>query len=67
MLPRNQGSNMTDSRFKKANVCFLLARVFKQIISKSEQCLFCQISDRPTSKGTSLLKLQPTAFYVDKK
>ena len=35
MLSRNEGSNITDSRFKKANVCFLLARVFKQFISKS--------------------------------
>ena len=67
MLPRNEGSNITDSRFKKANVCFLRARVFKQIIFKSEQCLFCQISDQPTSKRTSLLKLQPTGVYVDKK
>ena len=67
MLPRNEGSNITDSRFKKANVCFLLARVFKQIISKSQQCLFCQISDQPTSKGNSLLKLQSTGVYVDKK
>ena len=55
-----------DSRFKKANVFFLLDRVFKQRISKSEQCFFYQIWDQPTSKGTTLLNLQPTGVYVDK-
>ena len=63
MLPRNEASNIT----KEANVSFPRTRVFKQIISKSEQCLFCQISDQPTSKGASLLKLQSTGVYVDKK
>ena len=60
-------SNITDSRFKKANISFLLARVFKQIISEREQCLFYQISDQPTSKGTTLLEFQPTGVYADKK
>ena len=67
MLPWISRSNIPDSRFKKANVCFLLARGFKQIVSKGEQCLFYQISDLPTSKGTTLLKFQPTGVYVDKK
>ena len=51
MLPTNEGSNITDNKFKKANVCFLRARVFKNVVSKSEQCLFCQISDNLLPKG----------------
>ena len=59
-------SNILDSRFKKPNLCLLLATVFKRIIFKSGQCFFDQISDQPTSKGTTLLKFQPTGMYVDK-
>ena len=66
MFPSISRSNILDSRFKKANVCFLLARVFQEIIFKSEQCFFYQISDQPSSKGTTLLKFQPTGVYVDK-
>ena len=35
MLSRIEGSNITYSRFKKANVCFLLARLYKQVAFKS--------------------------------
>ena len=35
MLPGIHRSNITDSRFKNANVCFPLALVFKQVIFKS--------------------------------
>ena len=60
-------SDITESRLKKTNACFLLARVFKQIISKSEQCFFYQISDQFTLERTTLLKFQPTGVYVGKK
>ena len=35
MLSRIQGSNITYRRFKKANVCFVLARLYKQVVFKS--------------------------------
>ena len=35
MLSRIEGSNITDSRFKKTNVSFLLGRVYKQVVFKS--------------------------------
>ena len=35
MLSRIEGSNITDSRFKKANLWFLLETVCKQVVFKS--------------------------------
>ena len=38
MLSRIEESNITDSRFKKANICLLLARVYEKVVFKSGEC-----------------------------
>ena len=38
MLSRIEESNITDSRFKKTNICLLLARVYEKVVFKNGGC-----------------------------